>query len=356
MEVIKNYSLNNENAFKVSLKAKFFSKANSVEELQELTSNSIFKKNKHFILGGGSNTLFTKDFDGIVIKTSFKGINVLKETKDEVIIEVGAGENWNGLVHYAVNNDFSGIENLILIPGTVGAAPVQNIAAYGQNFEDVFYKLEAIDLSNGKMKVFDKRSCEFAYRTSFFKEKGENKYLVIKVTIKLSKNETINTTYHSRYESIIGELKEFTQPPYNIRDISKAVTRIRERKFPDWEKVGTAGSFFLNPVITRKELEFIEKKTPGVQYYPVDKLSYPMPNDPTFDHSDHVKIAAGWLLEELGWKGKRIGQVGTSPNQSLVVINYGTKKADDILAFTKMMQEDFYKAYKINLEPEVNII
>src|SRR3989344_6062631 len=258
MEVIKNYSLNNENAFKVSLKAKFFSKANSVEELQELTSNSIFKKNKHFILGGGSNTLFTKDFDGIVIKTSFKGINVLKETKDEVIIEVGAGENWNGLVHYAVNNDFSGIENLILIPGTVGAAPVQNIAAYGQNFEDVFYKLEAIDLSNGKMKVFDKRSCEFAYRTSFFKEKGENKYLVIKVTIKLSKNETINTTYHSRYESIIGELKEFTQPPYNIRDISKAVTRIRERKFPDWEKVGTAGSFFLNPVITRKEKNFLQ--------------------------------------------------------------------------------------------------
>jgi UDP-N-acetylmuramate dehydrogenase len=325
-----------------------------VNELKSVAKK--FKGEQFYILGGGSNTFFTKDFDGVVYKMNIKGITQTKYTGKEVFLEIGAGENWNGLVQYAVNNGYAGIENMTLIPGSVGAAPVQNIAAYGQNLEDVFVSLTAFNLQTSKIEKFSKSECKFAYRDSFFKHKGKGKYIIINVSIKLSKTDIIDTTYHSRYDSIIGELEQFAAPPYNIRDVSKAVQRIRERKFPDWEKVGTAGSFFLNPVITKAQLKNIQKAFPDVQYYPLDKLTYPTPDDPTFDHSDHVKVAAGWLLEEIGWKGKKIGNVGTSPNQALVVVNYGGATAKEILNFTKKMQEDFYKHYKIKLEPEVNII
>jgi len=356
MKIENNYSLKHLNAFKVEASAKFFTEIHTESDLLELAKQKQLVSEEHFVLGSGTNTLLTKNFNGLVIKMAIRNINVLKETDESALLEIGAGESWNGLVHYAINNGFSGVENMVLIPGSVGAAPVQNIAAYGQNLEDVFDSLDAFDIKSGDMVNFKKKDCEFAYRDSLFKQKGKGNFIITKVRLNLLKNEHIDTSYHSRYGSLTGELEKFTKPPYNVRDVAKAVTRIRETKFPDWEKVGTAGSFFLNPVISKDKLIKLQKKVPEVQYYPVDKLTYPTPNVPEFDHANHVKVAAGWLLEELGWKGKRIGNVGTSPKQSLVVINYGGATAKEILEFTKKMQEEMKISYDIDLVPEVNII
>lgn len=343
MEIQSNFSLKSHNTFGVDVKAKYFAYVTKMEDLKEILSNPKYKNEPKFFLGGGSNTLFTKDFDGSVIKINIRNINIVSENENSVEIEIGAGESWNGLVQYAVNNGFAGIENLTLIPGTVGAAPVQNISAYGQNFEDVFLSLEALNTESLEVEIFDKDKCKFGYRDSFFKNEGKGKYVILKVKIKLEKKLEINTEYQSRYESLKGELESFTVPPYTIRDVSRAVSQIRFRKFPDWEKNGTAGSFFLNPIITKEKLAEIQKKLPEVQFYPTE-------------NENQVKIAAGWLLEELGWKGKKVGNVGTSPNQSLVVMTFGPVKAQEILDFTKNMQDDFEKNFGIPLEPEVNII
>lgn len=356
MRIQEHYSLKNNNAFKVAVNARYFTVVNSTDDLSNLITDERFKNNAHYILGEGANTLFTKDFEGFVIKMAIKGIQILSEDEEAVLLEVGGGESWIGLVQYCINNHLAGIENLNLIPGTVGAAPVQNIAAYGQNFEDVFVSLDAFNLETANIEVFDKEQCKFGYRSSIFKKEARGKYLVTAVRIRLFKNEMVNTSYHSRYGSVQSELEQFTKPPYSIRDIAKAIARIRERKFPDWEKEGTAGSFFLNPVITKEHLAYLQEKAPGLQFYPVDKLTYAMPDDPSFNYADHVKVAAGWLLEELGWKGKRIGNVGTSNEQALVVINYGGASAEEILDFTHKMQKDFKNAYNIELEPEVNIV
>lgn len=356
MAVLSNYSLKNYNAFKVDVSAKHFAKVSSTEDIREILGHPEYTDERLFVLGDGTNTLFAQDFDGLVLKADIKGQKIIREDENSVIIEAGAGESWIDLVDFAVEKGYSGIENLTMIPGSVGAAPVQNIAAYGGNFEDAFESLDAINIENGQIEVFDRAACKFSYRSSFFKKEGRGKYIITKVRIKLSKNEQINTSYHSRYGSLEEELTKFTRPPYSLRDISNAVARIRERKFPDWTKVGTAGSFFLNPIVTKGKLSELLTKVPNLQYYPIDKLTYTTPNDPTFDHHNYVKIAAGWLLEELRWKGKRVGNVGTSPNQALVVINYGGATAQEILDFTSKMAEDFKNAYGIKLEPEVNIV
>ena len=203
---------------------------------------------------------------------------------------------------------------------------------------------------------FNKSKCKFAYRDSFFKRESNGRYVIIDVTIKLSKIANIDTSYHSRYGGIVDELNKFTKPPYNVSVIAKAVGRIRRRKFPNWNKFGTAGSFFLNPFVSKEKLSEIQKIAPGVQFYPIEKTTYPPTDDHYLKHSSYVKIAAGWLLEEIGWRGKRIGNVSTSPNQALVVISHGKTSPNEILSFTKRMQDDFEKAYGIKLEPEVNII
>jgi UDP-N-acetylmuramate dehydrogenase len=245
---------------------------------------------------------------------------------------------------------------LSYIPGSVGAGVFQNIAAYGQNFDETFLSLEAINLKTGKLKTFKKDECKFGYRESIFKKSLHNKYIITSVKLKLSVNGKIDTSYHSRYGSLLDELSKFAKPPYTGADIAKAVTNIRKFKMPDWKKTGTAGSFFLNPVVSKKKLSELQRIVPDVQYYPIDELTYPAPDDPKFNYSDHVKVAAGWLLEELGWKGKRIGNIGTSPNQAMVLLNYGGATAAEIVDFAKRMQDDFEEKYKIKLEPEVNII
>lgn len=356
MKINKNYSLKNLNAFRVEVKSKFFVKISNLSQLRELLKEKTLLEGKVIFLGGGTNTFFTKNFDGLVVKIDIKGVKIIKETKKYIIIEAGAGENWHKLVTLAVQKGWAGIENLSLIPGTVGAAPVQNIAAYGQNFEDVLVSLAALDLIKSQVKVFTKKDCKFSYRSSFFKEEGKGKFTILRVRIKLLKKAKIDLSYHSRYESLVTELEKIAKPPYSLLDISKAVSKIRKRKFVDWEKFGNAGSFFLNPVITKKKLKEIQKEYPGVQYYPVEKLVYPKPGEPVFSDSKYVKVAAGWLLEELGWKGKRIGKVGTSPFQALVIINYGGATPEEILSFANTMRGDFKKAYGIELKPEVNII
>ncbi len=356
MQIEKNHPLKNLNAFGVEAKAKYFTELNNISDARELVNSSFMQSEKIYILGQGWNTLFTKDFDGLVIRVNIKGIKVESQNGGKVIVEAGAGEDWIGFVNYAVSKEWGGIENLSHIPGSVGAGVYQNIAAYGQNFDEAFVELEAINLKNGQIEKFDKKRCEFGYRKSVFKTKLKNKYLILNVKFVLSENPEINTSYHSRYGSLVGELSKFAKPPYTLQDVARAVINIRRTKFPDWKVTGTAGSFFLNPVITKSKLKELQKIVPNVQFYPLDKLTYPMPDDPNFDHSNYVKVAAGWLLEELGWKGKRIGDVGTSPNQALVVINYGNAAPEDIIAFTKKMQADFEQKYGIKLEPEVNII
>jgi UDP-N-acetylmuramate dehydrogenase len=356
MKVLKNFNLIKYNAFKVNILAKYFAEIKNVNDIKSIIENPKLGKEGKYILGQGFNTLFTKNYDGLILKVDIKGKKIVKETDKEVVLELGAGEDWINLVEYALKHNWSGIENLSFIPGSVGAAPVQNIAAYGQNFDEVFVSLDAVNLNTGEVKAFNKNECEFGYRESIFKNKLKGKYIITKVRIKLSKETHIDTSYHSRYGSIEGELAKFAKPQYTISDVSKAVISIRSAKLPDWKKVGTAGSFFLNPVITKKKLGEVQKIAPGVQFYPIDKLTYPQPNDPTFDHANYVKVAAGWLFEELGWKGKRIGDVGTSPNQSLVVINYGNASTNELLSFTNKMKNDFEDKYKIKLEPEVNIV
>lgn len=245
MKVFNNYSLKDNNSFKIDIKAKYFVDIKNTEEIPELLKENKYSKEKIFILGGGTNLLFRKNYDGLVIHISTKGIRVIENNSDSIVVEVEAGEAWNGFVQWAVNNSFSGVENMVLIPGTIGGAASQNIAAYGQNFEDVFDSLDAIDVSSGKITIFDKKLCNFGYRESFFKKDEKNRFIISKVRLRLGKKVIIDTSYHSRYESLEGELSKFANPPYNIRDIAKAVSVIRERKFPDWEKIGTVGSFFL---------------------------------------------------------------------------------------------------------------
>lgn len=360
MKIHKNYSLKEHNTFRIDVNAKYFAEVSSEEEILELLSNKDLKYKKILFLGGGANILFTKDFDGLVVKVEIKGKKIIRENNNELIVEIGSGENWHELVMWSVEKDLGGIENLVYIPGTVGAAPVQNIAAYGQNFEDVFESLNAIDTEKLSKVTFKKSDCKFEYRSSIFK-KQKNRYLITTVTLRLLKNSELNLGYfetgksYAKNVTLQSELDSIAKPPYSVRDVAQAVMNIRRKKLSDPKKVGTAGSFFKNPVITKQKYEQIKKADPDLQCYPVDNLSYPKLDDPNLTHKDYVKIPAGRLLDNLGWKGKRIGNVGTSSGQALSVESYGAT-AKEILDFTKEMQKEVYDQYKIKLEPEVNII
>lgn len=290
-------SLKPYNTFQVEVFAKDFIELNSLNDL---------KNNDNFlILGLGANILFTKDFDGLVIKNNLKGRSVLKETDDEVLIEVASGENWIDFVNFCVNNGWSGLEKMAFIPGTLGGAAVGNIGAYGQTFQDIFVSAKA-----GK-EIFTKDRCKFNYRESAFKHELKN-YFVESVTLKLSKNS-------------------------DSKRIAEETTALRKSKLPDWTKVPTAGSFFKNPFVSAEKLVDLVKE---------------MPDLPNFSG----KIPAGFLLEQLGWKGKKIGNVATHEKHALIVINCGGASGQEILDFTRLMQSSVKKAYDIYLEPEVNII
>lgn len=358
-QIQRDVDLSTYNTFKVHSQASYFMIVNSVNEITDVLKEYSGKL-PILTLGQGANVLFAKDYPGLVIVNNLKGRKVTRDGPESVEVELASGEIWHDFVMWAVENGMSGIENLALIPGTVGAAPVGNIAAYGQTAGEVIKTVKAIlatpPVSPISLTALD---CQFYYRDSAFKHDWKDKYFLTSVVFKLSKTAQYDVSYHSRYETLQEDLKrlfpEHANSPYSPKEIAQAVVSLRTRKLPDWRVLGTAGSFFKNPFVSKNKFAQLQKSMPDLQAYPVNAMLYPNPNDPVFRKSDRVKIPAGRLLDELGWKGKRIGNVGTFEKHALVVVNYGAT-GQEILEFTQKMQEDIKKNFEIDLEPEVNII
>lgn len=319
------------------MSASFFVEVNSKEDLLELIQTDVFKTNKRFVLGGGSNLLLTQNFEGLVIRLGIRGISVCEED-DDVYVQAGAAENWHQFVQYCVNNGYAGLENLSLIPGTVGASPIQNIGAYGVEMKDHFYSLEAFELSSGEIKKFNKEQCEFGYRESVFKNKFKGEYIITSVVFKLSKTPSLKL----HYGAIEEELKKRNIVNPSIKDVSQVVSEIRVSKLPDPSTIGNSGSFFKNPIIDDTQFQGIHAQHPEVVHYPAGE--------------GKVKLAAGWLIEQCGWKGKQIGQVGTWKNQALVIVNHGTASGKEIFDFSEQIIASVYERFGVQLEREVNTL
>ncbi len=339
INVQEHVSLKPYNTFGVDVEARYFTTLASKYDIQQVLHSPIFQSNKHIILGAGSNVLFTQDFDGLVIKNEIKGIAIIDESETQVVVEVGAGENWHAFVLHAIHNNWGGIENLSLIPGTMGAAPMQNIGAYGVEFKEVIEKVSAIEIATGTAKTFTNAECQFGYRESIFKHELKNKCIISSVTLRLSKvNHTINIAYGGLRDSPHIKDKETV----TIQDVSTAVIEIRRSKLPDPVKIGNAGSFFKNPVIETETYNSLQKNYPTI---------------PGFNVSEHeMKVPAAWLIEQTGWKGKTIGNVGVHKNQPLVLVNFGGGKGDDILSLAKQVQHRVHEKFGVKLQLEVNVV
>ncbi len=337
MLIESNKSLLLYNTFRIDVKAKYFVEVTSKEDLSALISTEEFKSNKRFVLGGGSNLLLTKDFDGIVIRLGIKGITVCEEGSD-IYVEGGAAEVWNEFVQYNVNKGFAGLENLSLIPGTVGASPIQNIGAYGVEVKDTIFSLEAFEISTGVIKKFTNADCKFGYRESIFKNELKGQYIIVSVTFKLSKNPTLKL----HYGAIEEELKKRNILNPTIVDVSKVVSEIRVSKLPDPSTIGNSGSFFKNPIIEKVQFDLLSKQFPNIVNYPVSE--------------GKVKLAAGWLIEQCGWKGKQIGNVGTWMNQALVIVNHGGATGKEIYDFSELIIQSVINRFGVSLEREVNTL
>ncbi len=336
--ILKNISLKPYNTFGLDTSARLFVEVKSLVELQEVVRSSKFKINDVLVLGGGSNILLTQDMDGLVVKNSIQGKEIVSENEEEIVIKVGAGTNWHELVMYCVEKGYGGVENLSLIPGTVGAAPMQNIGAYGVEIKDVFVQLEALHRFSNKMETFDNATCEFGYRESIFKHSHKDKYIIVNVTFRLSKKPKLNLDYGA-IRDVLAE-RGITEP--TIKDVSNAVIEIRQSKLPDPKKIGNSGSFFKNPVISKEALLSIRKDYPEIPTYPIDDNS--------------VKVPAGWLIEQAGWKGKTFGSIGVHKKQALVLVNYGAGKGADIKKLSEDIQASIVEKFGVALQAEVNII
>ena len=338
MNVIENYPLIKLNTFGIDVNAKYFTSINTVNELIEIKKSEKFKDHELLILGGGSNILFTKDFNGLVILNNIKGKEIVDQNDDSIILKIGAGENWHELVMYCVDNGWGGIENLSLIPGNTGTAPMQNIGAYGVEIKETFVELEALEISSAKIVKFSNSECEFGYRESVFKNKMKNKYIILNITLELNKNPILNINYGD--VKIILEAKKIETP--TIKDVSNAIISIRQRKLPDPKKIGNSGSFFKNPIIDINLLKLIEGKYPNVVSYKINENKF--------------KIAAGWMIEKAGWKGKKFNNFGVHENQALVLVNYGLANGKEIFNLSEKIILDIKEKFGITLEREVNII
>lgn len=338
MEVKENFSLKSFNTFSIDAKAKYFAEFDSVEALKAILTDKNYNDIPKMILGGGSNILLTKDFDGLILKNNLLGINKIKEDDTSVYLEVGAGENWHNFVLYSIEHNYSGIENLSLIPGTVGAAPMQNIGAYGVEIKDVFHSLKALSVETLEIQEFKNNDCNFGYRESVFKRELKNKFIILSVIFKLSKNHQVNTSYGA----IKDTLKEMGIENPSIKDISDAVCKIRSSKLPDPKEIGNAGSFFKNPEISPELFNKLKVQYPDIVSYKTN--------------TEKVKIPAGWLIERAGWKGKTFGDFGVHKNQALVLVNYGNANGTDINNLADQIKKSIYQQFEIDLEKEVNII
>lgn len=332
----RNVNLAPFTTFAVEAKTAYFASFTTIEELKKLLSE--VKDRKLLILGGGSNILFRNNFDGVTLHNKIQGISTVKEDENYIVLKVGAGEVWHDFVLYTLSKGWGGVENLSLIPGSVGASPMQNIGAYGVEIKDVFESLEAVEISSGELRTFSHEECQFGYRESVFKKSLKDKYVITSVSYRLSKHPVLNTSYGA----IENELESMGVLHPTIQDVSKAVIAIRQSKLPDPKEIGNAGSFFKNPIISLSHFEKLKKEYPEIPSYKVSEVE--------------VKVPAGWLIDKAGWKGKTIQNYGVHKKQALVLVNYGKASGEDIYELSEKIIKDIQLRYGILLEREVNII
>lgn len=337
MDILENFSLKKYNTFGIEAKAAAFVAVHSVDELRQILQENP-TKNK-FILGGGSNMLLTQDINALVIHVDLKGKKIVKEDENHVWVESQAGENWHEFVLWTIHQDFGGLENMSLIPGNVGTTPVQNIGAYGTEIKDTFESCEAMEIATQKMRTFSHSDCNFGYRESIFKQEAKDQYIITSVVFKLTKkNHAINTSYGD----ILTELAKQNISEPTLKEVSNAVIAIRKSKLPDPKELGNSGSFFKNPIVLKSDFEPIHAKFPEMKFYEVSETE--------------VKVPAGWLIEQAGFKGKRFGDAGIHKNQALVLVNYGNATGQEILAVSKDIQQTVFEKFGIWIEAEVNVI
>lgn len=336
--ISSNISLKPFNTFGIDASAKYFTSVHSTQNIQELINTSEYKNNNHLILGGGSNLLLTKNVDALVIKNEISGIEVIKETPEYVLVKCAAGEVWHNFVMWCIAHNYAGLENLSLIPGCAGASPMQNIGAYGVEIKDTFYELEAIHVETGTLRTFSKSECEFGYRESVFKRQYKNQFIITSVTFQLSKQ----PTFHIEYGAIKQELENMNVSDLSIKAISQAVINIRSSKLPNPKEIGNAGSFFKNPEVPTVTYEKLKAEFPTLVAYPLENKNY--------------KLAAGWLIEQSGLKGYRVGDAGVHKLQALVLVNYGKATGKEIYDLSTHVLKTVKDKFGVELEREVNIV
>ncbi|WP_160131963.1 UDP-N-acetylmuramate dehydrogenase [Kordia antarctica] len=337
MSIQHDISLKEFNTFGISAKAKYFISIANKAELIEALQLPQFPT--YFVLGGGSNMLLTRDLEIPVLHINSKRKKVIETLENDVLVEIEAGENWHEFVLWCIENDFGGVENLSLIPGNVGTSPIQNIGAYGVELKDTFVSCTGIDIETQEEKIFTLRDCNFGYRNSIFKNEAKGKYIITSVIFRLTyKNHHLNTSYGAIQQEL--ESNKITNP--TIKNVSDAVIAIRERKLPNPKEIGNSGSFFKNPVISKSDFEILQKKHSTIPHYVVSDTE--------------IKVPAGWLIEQCGFKGKRFGDAGVHKNQALVLVNYDNATGAEILALAKKIQETVFSTFNIEIEAEVNVI
>jgi len=337
MEIHAHFSLKNHNTFGIEAKAKKFVAVHSITELKTVLQQN--PTEKKFILGGGSNMLLTQDIEALVIHVDLKGKRIVKKEEDFVWVESQAGENWHEFVLWTIDQNFGGLENMSLIPGNVGTTPIQNIGAYGTEIKDTFISCEALSIDKQENKTFFKGDCHFGYRESIFKNEAKDQYIITSVVFKLTKkNHAINISYGD----ITTELAKNNVTNPTLKEVSNAVIAIRQSKLPDPKELGNSGSFFKNPILLKSDFKKIQQQFPEMKYYDISETE--------------VKVPAGWLIEQAGFKGKRFGDAGIHKNQALVLVNYGGATGQEILNVSKNIQETIFKTFGIHIEAEVNVI
>ncbi|MEY4616336.1 MAG: UDP-N-acetylenolpyruvoylglucosamine reductase [Pseudomonadota bacterium] len=338
MVLIQNdVDLSSLNTLRVPAKATYFSAFKTVSELTQILNEHRMLTSKILCLGSGSNILFTQDFDGLILKNEILGIHEVEETEESILLRVGAGVIWHEFVEFCLLKGWAGIENLSLIPGTVGAAPIQNIGAYGVEVKDTIEWVEIIDIATGELSEIQASDCHFGYRDSIFKGEAKGKFIVTGVCFRLKKKTKVNISYGA----IEGELKKRNIEDPSIQDVAQVVMAIRRSKLPDPKLIGNAGSFFKNPVVSQDQFDELKNKHPNIVSYP--------------DKTGNVKLAAGWLIEQVGLKGFREGNCGVHKDQALVLVNYGGAKGWEILALANKVKQVVYAQFSVALETEVNI-
>ena len=363
MKIEQNHNLSKLNTFGITAKAKFFVEVKNEEDLKDLFNSVEFKNNEKLFLGGGSNILFTKDFDGIVILNKLKGIEILRENNEEVLLKAMGGELWNDFVNFAVINNYWGVENLSLIPGSVGATPVQNIGAYGVEVKDIIENVEAYDINTGEKSIFNNKECEFGYRDSVFKNKLKGKYFISAVIFKLSKIPNLNI----EYKVLKDYLNKNKIQIKNVKDISDAVAEIRRSKLPNPKILGNAGSFFKNIYVPARQPALAKAKLllagntssiadAGGDSKKFEELKEKYPDIIYFEENNMIKIPAGWLIEKCGWKGKRVGNVGVHDKQALVLVNYGGASGEEVKNVAEQIIASVFEKFGLKLTLEVNIV